>query len=995
MYTINDDLSIYATRGDIVAFSVTAEDNGEPYTFKAGDLVRIKIYGKKDAESVLLQKDFPVIADAESVDIYLTKEDTKLGNVISKPKDYWYEVELNPLTNPQTIIGYDEDGARIFKLFPEGDDIEEYKPTEEDIPFVDAELDMSSTRPVENQVIARAIIGLTADFEETKAEVDKRANATDQKADETAAKLAVEKARIDTLVEHKDITVNKPLEYLDYISEETKAKVGGTITSDGVFATLNINHREANLLVGGGSMAVFVLPAECRPIDIGEIDSAHGMGYSIAYDNASDTYRLVMTAQGNYAPEEAGTVTITYALDNHELKDIRVGADGERYATAGEAVRTQFSNALSGKTTIFDYQISESSTFPYDTKIKKNTRYKVNVAYGDNVSSLDIGYTKADGKDVLLVDNAVSGKEYKFTVANDGTRFRFWTYLKENVNTDVNINLTAAGMVDRTAELESRIFENEAALCGYKARVTKDNFSVAQGFTLDTFYNITAGRKFYVSFDSFNYEAIDRLNLYCHNEDGNEIFHDALTPTIGELYECCTDKENSVLNIYLYPTATGGNVDFTMSILNEDGIGKRILFNEKSIEGIKKTQEKVGIPFYEDYSKKFTVTDAWDIEYPTENGEQYIFKADGYTGQHLKELEVYAFNSMQDYIRLKNKVQIGDTVVFTGNSAYKYFRVYAIFNEAEEQAETLSIKLAKYNKDGLIARVEALEESAEKSTPNVLILGDSYSQMGYWINQLKEIVSLGDVVNLGVSSATLKDRFTDRTKYPYNSRPVSNDTRGGNVNTFGSQVEKLKRLMAGVDLDNGESKVFANSTPDIILIEGGTNDAVDVSTDAYLSQIYTVEKGYISRKANSAPYMGYIKIPTHYENTDRTTFGGAMRYLYGVLHDMFPDAMIFFVTPCGLTYMSGGEHKYLEKGEQIKYAASLLGIPVIDWGINGRLSVCDNIVTGTGTEADPYIFDAAGAYSLDALHPSAEGARYLAMEAAKVLNAYNLADYKI
>lgn len=126
MFKLNDDLSIYVTRGDILFFAVYAEDTeqGIEYTFQAGDVVRMKVYGKKDAENVVLQKDFPVTANTTSVDIVLTGEDTKIGEVISKPKDYWYEVELNPLSNPQTIIGYDEDGAKVFKLFPEGNDIE-------------------------------------------------------------------------------------------------------------------------------------------------------------------------------------------------------------------------------------------------------------------------------------------------------------------------------------------------------------------------------------------------------------------------------------------------------------------------------------------------------------------------------------------------------------------------------------------------------------------------------------------------------------------------------------------------------------------------------------------------------------------------------------------------------------------------------------------------------------------------------------------------------
>ena len=53
----------------------------------------------------------------------MTGEDTKIGQVINKPIDYWYEIELNPEINPQTVIGYDNDGAKIFKLFPEGADI--------------------------------------------------------------------------------------------------------------------------------------------------------------------------------------------------------------------------------------------------------------------------------------------------------------------------------------------------------------------------------------------------------------------------------------------------------------------------------------------------------------------------------------------------------------------------------------------------------------------------------------------------------------------------------------------------------------------------------------------------------------------------------------------------------------------------------------------------------------------------------------------------------
>lgn len=174
MYRVDEDNSIYVTRGDIVALSLCADDHGNPYTFQPGEVLRIKVYGKKDAETVVLQKDFPITAAAQTVDLFLGEEDTKFGEVISKPRDYWYEVELNPFDNPQTIIGYNEDGPALFKLFPEGADIPEKEVDPEVVRVIDTELDMTSSRPVENQVIARAFANLQAGYQATHEAVAER-----------------------------------------------------------------------------------------------------------------------------------------------------------------------------------------------------------------------------------------------------------------------------------------------------------------------------------------------------------------------------------------------------------------------------------------------------------------------------------------------------------------------------------------------------------------------------------------------------------------------------------------------------------------------------------------------------------------------------------------------------------------------------------------------------------------------------------------------------
>lgn len=124
MFKVNEDLSIYLTRGDAIAFSIGADANGYPYKFNDGDEIEIKVFEKNDVDKVVLQKTFPAVAGEEVVHINLTGDETKFGEYISKPKDYWYEIVLNPKTNPQTIVCYDEDGAKVLRLFPEGGEME-------------------------------------------------------------------------------------------------------------------------------------------------------------------------------------------------------------------------------------------------------------------------------------------------------------------------------------------------------------------------------------------------------------------------------------------------------------------------------------------------------------------------------------------------------------------------------------------------------------------------------------------------------------------------------------------------------------------------------------------------------------------------------------------------------------------------------------------------------------------------------------------------------
>lgn len=123
MFLIQNDQTICLTRGDAANIVVTAKSEDGAYTFVVGDVVRFKILERRNVERVVLQKDVVVSQECESITIALAGSDTKIGGVISVPTDYWYEVELNPDTYPQTIVGYDVNGEKVFRLYPEGGDI--------------------------------------------------------------------------------------------------------------------------------------------------------------------------------------------------------------------------------------------------------------------------------------------------------------------------------------------------------------------------------------------------------------------------------------------------------------------------------------------------------------------------------------------------------------------------------------------------------------------------------------------------------------------------------------------------------------------------------------------------------------------------------------------------------------------------------------------------------------------------------------------------------
>jgi hypothetical protein len=86
------------------------------YQFQVGDTIDFVIYEKNGYDRTpMSHKHIEVESTSDSVTIELTGEDTTFGEISNKPTTYWYDITLN---DTNTIICYNEDGAREFIIYP-------------------------------------------------------------------------------------------------------------------------------------------------------------------------------------------------------------------------------------------------------------------------------------------------------------------------------------------------------------------------------------------------------------------------------------------------------------------------------------------------------------------------------------------------------------------------------------------------------------------------------------------------------------------------------------------------------------------------------------------------------------------------------------------------------------------------------------------------------------------------------------------------------------
>lgn len=223
----------------------------------------------------------------------------------------------------------------------------------------------------------------------------------------------------------------------------------------------------------------------------------------------------------------------------------------------------------------------------------------------------------------------------------------------------------------------------------------------------------------------------------------------------------------------------------------------------------------------------------------------------------------------------------------------------------------------------------------------LMTLGDSITQLGTqdrgWVKYFIESTGCTLIANVAVNGAVL----SDSSSTTYDGNPVQ-ETQDNNV--LGNQVQKI--------INNGYE------APDVILIAIGTNGGISISKDDIKNAYYNASGDLIAL-----------------ESVDRKTHAGAFRYASEKLHELYPDALIFWCAPIMGHQKKRPAQTAVSYYESLKTAVDFTGqlmIDTIHCGING--------VNEKQNEA--------GEYLVDGLHPTIKGAKKIGYYNASVVKSF-------
>ena len=354
-------------------------------------------------------------------------------------------------------------------------------------------------------------------------------------------------------------------------------------------------------------------------------------------------------------------------------------------------------------------------------------------------------------------------------------------------------------------------------------------------------------------------------------------------------------------------------------------------------------------------------TNLHSIFITSSNGSIYV--TNSITDNKYKDIKDNAFleilKTINNYDLIKYVVDlsqfaIGDNVLvhirpspdinFTGHNGY--FDIIApTFNDLDEDNigiekifDTIQEKF-NYNYPELIK-----PKTKPYENKKILFLGDSITRVGwdgdngwlkYFIEIIKPLIKVDDAVN----GAKMCDQVKNQV---YDGNPVIDNEQ---QNVIGNQVEMVKNRK------NQNLSDYQNF--DYIIIAAGTND-----------NPYTLDENYNNIDSQFTASDGnYVSL----DNVDRTTFAGAMRYIYQTLQSLYPNATIIFNTPTQTAVTSTGwwtTTKAYKLNKIIFDICKRLSVKVID---SYRCGIC-GIYEKDGEN---------GRDLKDGIHPNSNGAKKL------------------
>lgn len=112
-----DNKEISLNRGDKGKISLTLEQDGQPFELLETDTVNMAIYAEENLDKEPLKTiKGSINVEENCAEIILDKDSTDFVPEDNSPFNYWYEIEYNSIV----IIGYDKEGPKIFRVYPNG-----------------------------------------------------------------------------------------------------------------------------------------------------------------------------------------------------------------------------------------------------------------------------------------------------------------------------------------------------------------------------------------------------------------------------------------------------------------------------------------------------------------------------------------------------------------------------------------------------------------------------------------------------------------------------------------------------------------------------------------------------------------------------------------------------------------------------------------------------------------------------------------------------------